>query len=141
MRFIAQHFGSAVARHSRFMADGKLQYSDVGTTQHQIGCQVLQWAVSNDQLQVSQLACLEILCRSLQLIELKHRDRFLPSLGSGTGPFEDSHIYFGLSQTRGILMVCPALEKFVGNELKDEFKASESRRKAHEERQLRGPKK
>ena len=110
------------------MADCKLQYSDVGTTQHHIGCQVLQWAVTYDQLQVSQLAFLEILSRSLQLIELKHRDRFLPSLGSGTDPFEESHLYLGLSQTRGLLTVCPTLEKFVGTELEDEFKASESRR-------------
>ena len=81
------------------------------------------------------------MCRSLQLIELKHRDKFLPALGSGSDPFEDSHIYLGLSQTRGLLMVCPSLEKHVGTELKTEFMASESRRKAHEERQLRKGKK
>ena len=61
----------------------------------------------------------------------------MPALGSGTDPFEDTHLYSGISQTRGLLMVCPALERYVGGELKDEFKASEARRKAHEERKLR----
>ena len=141
LRFISQHYGSPSARHSRFMSEGKLTYADVGCTQHQIRCQILHWAITYDQLEVAQLACLELLCRSLQLIELKHRDRFRPALGSGADPFEDTHLYLGISQTRGLLMVSPALEKFFGVELKDEFKASEARRKAHEERQLRKPKK
>lgn len=141
VRFIAQHYESPVGRHSRFMADGRLTYGDVGCTQHQVGCQILHEAVTYDQLEVGQLAAFELLCRSLQLIELKHRDRFLPAGGAGGDPFEDTHLYLGLSQTRGLLMVSPALERYVGGELKDEFKAAEARRKAHEERQLRKPKK
>ena len=35
-----------------------------------------------------------------------------------------------------MLAVHPALEKFVSQELKDEFKGAEARRKAHEERAL-----
>ena len=118
------------------MSDGKLQYTDAGCLQHQIGCQVLQYAICFDQLQAAQLACFELLCRSLQLIELKHKDRFMKS-GDGVDVFDDSHLYLGISQTRGLLMVSPSLEKHVGGELKSEFKSAEARRKAHEERQLR----
>lgn len=75
-----------------------------------------------------QLAAFELLARSLQLIELKYKDG---------GPFEDSRLYLGLSQTRGVLMVCPALERYVGTSLKRELKAAEAWRNAHEERQMR----
>ena len=140
IRFIATHYGTPLVRHGRFMTEGKLQYHDPGCSQHQVGCQILQHALAYDQLEIGQLACMEVLCRSLQLIELKHKDKFIPSLGAGD-PNEDFHLYMGLSQTRGVLMVSPALERHVGEELKVEFKASESRRKAHEERQLRKTKK
>ena len=56
-------------------------------------------------------------------------------------PVEDMHLYLGLLRTRGLLMVSPAPGKYVGTELKDVFKAAEARRKAHEERQPRKPKK
>ena len=69
------------------------------------------------------------------MVELKYKDRFPGNAtGQGTDPFEDIHLYAGVTETRGTLAVCPALEKWVGSELKDEFKASEARRKAHEER-------
>ena len=119
------------------MSDGRLQYSDTGCQQHQVLCQAIQHAVCYDQLEVGQLVSFELPMRALQLIELKHKDRFMHNQGNGTDPFEDSHLYLGISQTRGLVMICPALERHVGVELKGEFKASEARRKAHEERQLR----
>lgn len=102
---------------------------------------MLHRAVTYDQLEVAQLAAFELLAGSLQLVELKYKDRFAAASSGGGAPFEDSHPYLGLSQTRGALMVCPALERYVGASLKDEFKAAEARRKAREERQLRKPRK
>ena len=72
------------------------------------------------------------------MVELKYKERFPgSSTGQGADPFEDIHLYAGVTETRGTLAVCPALEKWVGSELKDEFKSSEARRKAHEERVAR----
>jgi len=73
---------------------------------------------------------------------MKHRDRFAgASVASGSDPFDDVHLYSGVAETRGGLCICPALEKWAGVELKDEFKAAEARRKAHEERMARKKKK
>ena len=41
VRYIAQHYDSPIARHNRFMSEGRLSYNDVGCTQHQVGCQML----------------------------------------------------------------------------------------------------
>ena len=49
---------------------------------------------------------------------------------------DDTHLYLGLTETRGQLAVSPALERFVAEELKVEFKTQEARREAHEERAL-----
>lgn len=65
VRFVAQHYESPVARHSRWISDGKPVYSDVGCTQHQVGCQMLHEAVTYDQPEVGQFAAFELLARSL----------------------------------------------------------------------------
>ena len=74
------------------------------------------------------------------MAELKHHARFMPDPGSSNDPYSDTHLYMGDSVTRGSLVVLPDLKKFVGAELKDEYKAQESRRKVHEERARRAKK-
>jgi hypothetical protein len=73
------------------------------------------------------------------MVELKHRDRFLPKRDNkshnANDPFDDAHLYLGLSGTRGMLCVSPELEKFVGKQLSDEYMAIKERRKALEARQ------
>ena len=141
VRLNARHYGSHMALHTRFSADGKLDYGDSSRTQHQVSCQVLYQAITYDQLEAAQLSSIELPCRFLQPTKLKHRVRFLLAPGAGTNPFRATHLYLGTNQTRRLLMVCPAFMRHVGLELKDEFKAAEARRSAHEERQLREPRK
>ena len=78
---------------------------------------------------------MEILCRQLQLIEEPHRDRL--SGGSSDG-LDEKHL-FGGSAHRTNLCVCPALQEWVGEEMRKESLIMKERRKAREERSLMRP--
>ena len=49
---------------------------------------------------------------------------------------EDSYLYLGISQTRGQVMMHPALEEFVSSQLEKEGRVLKERRKLQEERKL-----
>jgi len=70
------------------------------------------------------------------MVELKYKHKFAPSIvgkkADADGVVEDSHLYLGLSATRGMLCVAPELEKWVGKQLSDEYLAIKERRKAVE---------
>ena len=140
LSFIAEHFQTPEQRHARFVSEGKLQAADPGVGEHQVVMKMLYFGAVYDQLDLAQLAWAELACRRAQLVELKHRDRFLPKReGKKVGaadPFDDAHLYLGLSTTRGMLCVSPELEAWVGRELSNEYTAMKERRKALEERRL-----
>ena len=79
---------------------------------------------------------MELLARRAQVIGLKLKDRVWPT--RDMDPFSDSHLYLGTSETRGSLMVCPALEKYVGEQLHLGPLAAKERREAAEERSSAG---
>jgi hypothetical protein len=139
LTYVAEHFTTPESRHTRFMADGKLTYQDAGAQAHQIVMKLLYLGAVVDQLDLPQLTWAELCCRHGQMVELKHRDRFLPKRDNKShnvnDPFDDAHLYLGLSGTRGMLCVSPELEKFVGKQLSDEYMAIKERRKALEARQ------
>lgn len=96
-----------------------------------------------DQLDLPQLAWAELVRRRVQLVELKHKERFLPrrdggKKGQGRDVFDDAHLYLGLTATRGALDISPGLEAWVGRELNTEYSAMKERRKALEKRRLLG---
>ena len=71
------------------------------------------------------------------MAELKYKENVLKTTGRTHGdPYDDDHLYMGVGQTRGQLMVCPELEAFVGAELQKETAAAKERRKMREERAL-----
>ena len=60
---------------------------------------------------------------------------------SGHNDFDDAHLLLGTSETRGNVAVCPALQKYLGEQLAVEAASAKERRKAKEERALAAPKK
>ena len=116
------------------MADAKLTYNDAGATEHQSIMRMLFFALTYDQLDVSQIASLELMIRRAQMIELKYKDKVVPPPVNALDPFQDMHLYMGLSETRGMLMVAPSLENYIGDELHKEAAAAKERRKAADER-------
>jgi len=135
---IAEHYSTPEQRHARFKAEGKLSDGDVGVSEHAVFMKMLYFGAVYDQLDLPQLAWAELACRRCQLIELKHKDRFVrapdPKKSGVPDPFDDAHLYLGVSSTRGLLMVSPALEAWVGRELCNEYAAMKERRKALDER-------
>ena len=71
---------------------------------------------------------MELLARRDQLVELKYKDRVFPNPTKDTDPCSDNHL--GTSETRGSLMVCPALEKYAWEQLHLESLAAKKRREA-----------
>ena len=140
LQFIVQHFTHPDQRHSRWMSDCKLSYNDMGAAEHQSIMRLVSFAMTCDQLDMPQLASMELLLRRAQMIELEYKEKVVPRAQDAQDPFQDVHLYMGLSQTRGMLMVCPPLEKYVGEELHKEAFAAKERRKAAEERAAAGKK-
>jgi hypothetical protein len=138
LAFIAEHVQTPEQRHASFLADGKLQASDPGVGGHAVVMRMLYFGAVYDQLDLPQCAWAELACRRAQLVELKHKDRFLACGGDtkkgAVGPSEDAHLYLGLSATREMLAISPELETWVGRELANEYTAIRERRKALEER-------
>ena len=67
--------------------------------------------------------------RRSQMTELVHKDRMMFKPIKGYGSFIDSHLYLGTPETRGSLLWCPALEKYVGDQLHVDSLAAKERRK------------
>ena len=67
------------------------------------------------------------------MLDIKLRDKVAGSL-FGSSIEEDSHIYLGTGQTRGLLMISPELEEFAPGVLAQETAAAKERRKLREER-------
>ena len=67
------------------------------------------------------------------MVELRHREKVIGT-GGGVTVDDDAFLYMGTGRTRGLLMVCPALEEYVASELQKETAAAEERRKLREER-------
>ena len=133
--YIGATDGNPRGRHTRWKRDANLTTGDAGVLPHEIALRALQFAVEFDQLNVSELSCMEFLARQAQLSELKHRERVLqadPSDDFG----EDSYLYLGISQTRGQVMIMPQLEEFVSGQLEREGRVLKERRRLQEERKL-----
>jgi len=141
LAFIAEHYSTPEHRHSRFITDGKLAYSDAGVTAHQVIMKLLYLAAVVDQVNLGEMSWAELAGRHAQMVELKYKSKFIPAPPKNpqmTDPFDDTHLYLGVSATRGMLAVCPELERWVGKQLSDEYMVIKERRKALEA--LRGPK-
>ena len=127
---------------------------------HQLGCRVLELAGTYDHLDVSNLACLELLLREVQKIE--HRNRCMEDghhsgegcTGQGSraayarsgAVVDQDAVFSGLSRDTGEIMCSPALLEYCAKELADSTNVQKQLRKADEERLLaqknqRGPKK
>ena len=84
-----------------------------------------------------------LLVRQLQLVEERtaQQQEARRAAGSSSSSYDDSHLYLGLGATRGGVMVAPALQKYIAEQLALESAVLKERRKAREERALARPKK
>jgi len=139
LQFMLEHGGTPRGWHRRWMAEPRLSQVDKGVDVHELACIALEALCCYDQINAPNLASAEHLCRQLQLVEERYKDR-RPGSFEGHDAEADFHLYAG-SETRGILRVAPALSKWVAEQLQCEAAVAKERRKACEERALARPKK
>ena len=134
-KFIIDVDGTPRARHTRWVHESGLGPGDIGVADHETGLRALEFAVCFDQINVPELAALELIMRKVQLAELKNRERILGK-HERIEYMDDEYLYLGQGQTRGQLMICPALEEYVSSEMVKEGNIMKERRKLREERNL-----
>ena len=138
-KWVGQYFvsngGSSMSIQNTWKVNCKLQPSDAGVLEHESICKALELAVEYDQLNIGELATIELLSRRLQMIQFRWKERILGSASSGTVD-DESHFFLGVDPTRGNLCICPALNTWLGEELHKEAQANKEQRKAREERAL-----
>ena len=130
----------------RWKSEGRLGPEDPGVIEFETLARALKVAIEIDQLHVSQLQCMEILCRAMQRIQLKYRDRFLgrSDIDSGGGKQkgrgrihhyeQDYHFVLGTNSTRGLVAVCPALAEWLADKKHREVLMLKEDRKLNAER-------
>ena len=137
LRFMCENAGTPRGWHSKWRADCRLANHDVGVTAHESICSHLEMAATYDQLQLGNLAHVECMVRELQMVEEKWKDRAVATDPSGETDFNINLFLRGLP--RGNLCICPALQKYLSDQLGAENAIAKERRKAREERNLARP--
>ncbi|CAK0878486.1 unnamed protein product, partial [Prorocentrum cordatum] len=113
-------------RHFWWRSIQGLTASDSGVDDHHFISEVLKELTTYDQLNAGELVVVEILCRRYQLWE---------ELCACARPRLRS-IFLGKDRSRGSALVCPALESWVAEKLREESAILKERRKGREERLL-----
>ena len=104
---------------------------------HELLSEILELATTFDQLDVSNLACMECLCRHAQYIE----QRVKKKRESGKD-FDSQDYYLGRTRRTGGAIISPELLKWVAESAARDSAILKEERKAAEERALqRAPKK
>ena len=116
----------------------QLSASDVGVDEHKFLSEILEQAMTYDQLQCGELLCMEGIARRYQMWEevysatLKQADA-----GADAAPWMDERTLFLGERNRGHALISPELEERVANELAKESAILKERRKGREDKLLR----
>ena len=136
--------------HRWWMTTCRLNNSDWGVAEHGQCCRYLEVAGGFDQLDLPNIAIVELVARRLQTIEFQYRERTRRSdssmvFGMGVSASvagsvaispEEADLFDGADRVHTTLCCAPALVKFVTEQLSDESKIAKEARKAREEQQL-----
>ncbi|CAK0845448.1 unnamed protein product, partial [Prorocentrum cordatum] len=125
-------------RHFWWRSIQGLTASDSGVDDHHFISEVLQELTTYDQLNAGELVAVEILCRRYQLWEELYASSLREAeAGQDAAPWLDERsIFLGQDRSRGSALVCPALESWVAEKLREESAILKERRKGREERLL-----
>lgn len=94
LRFVSEFSAHPLGHHTRFLTMTRVPPGDPGAQEHEMILRCIEHAVVVDQLQVCEIAALEVLIRRAQLIELRHREKVTGGT-MGVSVDDDAHIYLG----------------------------------------------
>ncbi|CAK0911511.1 unnamed protein product, partial [Prorocentrum cordatum] len=120
-------------RHFWWRSIQGLTASDSGVDDHHFISEVLQELTTYDQLNAGELVVVEILCRRYQLWEELYASSLREAeAGQDAAPWLDERsIFLGQDRSRGSALVCPALESWVAEKLREESAILKERRLRH----------
>lgn len=113
-----------------------LSYATEGVEEHGLLAEIFETAICYDQLNVSELACFELLSRRFQLWEHSFAHQLRTSQetrGSSTLEVDERSIFLGRNKSSNIALVCPLLQTHIAETLKDSSAILKERRKYREE--------
>jgi len=109
---------------------------DPGIEEHLFLSELIETAISFDQINVGELAMFESIARRFQLWEQFYADRLANREGGGSFEAEERLLFMGQGQSRALSLVSPKLREFMAKELSDKSAILKERRKAREERAM-----
>ena len=123
----------------------RLNAVDWGVGEHMQCCRYMEVAGTFDQLDLGNVAVLELIARRLQTIEFQYRERVkehFSGVGGGAAPgvtgsaamtLEESELFDGADRGHTTLCCCPSLVRHVTEQLRDSAEIQKQARKAREE--------
>ncbi|CAK0822951.1 unnamed protein product, partial [Prorocentrum cordatum] len=133
LEFLARQDQYPRARHAEWVRECRLEAADEGVGDHGLAKRMAELGLSFDQLNLGELASFELLMRKAQMAEWRHRDRLAAVQGDDL--MEESYLNLGTGETRGLVMVAPALVDHINQEMRREAQILKGRRKAKGERE------
>ena len=131
--------GNPLTHHTRWKNLVKMEYSNDNVSEHAMLCKMLLWALTYDQLNCANLACMELLVRRIQMIEHKLRTHMADASIDGLG--QEDKLYLGSEIAKGTICFSPKLREYMALKIGEDAKMMKGQRLAREERALLGKKK
>jgi len=136
--------GGPVQRHYWWRQILGLAAADPGVDEHLFLCELLETAVTADQLNLPGCEAFELAARRFQLWEEVYSEALRQVEVSGTagatadsdGWLDERRIFLGGSRSKGHALVAPTLEKHVAMKMMEESAILKERRKGREERRM-----
>ena len=137
---VDRHHGGMEQHHALFKTLCKLQMSDWGVELHETLAGIIHTAACYDQLDLTNLAWVEMALRATQSIEFVYQERIIEkeTLAAGSRlTLEERSAFTGAVRPGQQLMVCPSLLEHVKKEAERTGGLLKELRKAREEREAR----
>ena len=137
---VDRHHGGMEQHHALFKTLCKLQMSDWGVELHETLAGIIHTAACYDQLDLTNLAWVEMALRAMQSIEFVYQERMIEkeTLAAGSRlTLEERSAFTGAVRPGQQLMVCPSLLEHVKKEAERTGGLLKELRKAREEREAR----
>ncbi|CAK0894817.1 unnamed protein product, partial [Prorocentrum cordatum] len=125
--------------HLMFRSTCSLKPEQWGVAEHETLLRIIELAGQYDQLDVTNLACMEAAARRVQTIEWAYHDKIRETDAGSTSrlSIEEATAFSGLSRAGDLMMVAPALLEHVKLQVEKDAAIMKNIRKAKEERELR----
>ena len=131
--------GGPVAHHRWWVSAVKLQPTDYGVAEHEHAMRAFEWFGEYDQVDMPNLAGLEVIMRRAQTIEYHHERRLKSNQAKDnpSGLSRNEAAYFvGTHKTTGEVMISPDLVEWVAKEMGKDAEIDKQLRKSREEAKL-----